>query len=522
MKKRMFALLLASLVLCSVFPSMSVSAAEAVSAQGSVLSSSASLSSDVVQKGGSITVKVSSAVSPDCTYAVYYRLQGKEIWNCAQEYSASASCVIRPVYVGKYDVCIKTKDSKGHITKEYLQFESVDGLTLNAEVSKTEIVLGEAVRISASAQGGVGDRMFGVYWKKKTDAVWKKIIKDSKTCNLSFTPSEAGELELCIKVRDTYGTVKKTYTSLTVKDFQVKAAVMHAQITKGQKETIQASLTDSKTDCLFSYYYRKKGETAWRLIQKDTSAASVRVLPKESGSYEIYVKAKNSAGNVRKAYTEFSVSEMLTVSEKLSSDIIGEGAALKVTPSSTGGTGKVEYAVYYTSKASFASEKPVWKTALSYGQYGAAEIRPETAGEYVVVTKARDAAGSMAKTEYLTFTVTKQAALTVKGVFKSGSTVYSDTPAVIVISAEGGAGQYTYAAAVREKGTAGWKTISAFSEKTQVELKYADMGTYQLTGSDNFELKLSVKDASGKTADAIYSLTVTSRGKYELPVIPVR
>ena len=169
-----------------------------------------------------------------------------------------------------------------------------------------------------------------------------------------------------------------------------------------------------------------------------------------------------------------------------------------------------------------AKEKPVWKTALSYGQYGAAEIRPETAGEYVVVTKARDAAGSMAKTEYLTFTVTKQAALTVKGVFKSGSTVYSDTPAVIVISAEGGASKYTYAAAVREKGTADWKTISAFSEKTQVELKYADMGTYQLTGSDNFELKLSVKDANGKTADTIYSLTVTSRGKYELPVIPVR
>ena len=62
---------------------------------------------------------------------------------------------------------------------------------------------------------------------------------------------------------------------------------MYAQITKGQKETIQASLIDRKTDCLFSYYYRKKGETAWRLIQKDTSAASVRVLPKESGSYEV-------------------------------------------------------------------------------------------------------------------------------------------------------------------------------------------------------------------------------------------
>ena len=32
----------------------------------------------------------------------------------------------------------------------------------------------------------------------------------------------------------------------------------------------------------------------------------------------------------------------------------------------------------------------------------------------------------------------------------------------------------------------------------------------------------AAKDANGKTVDAIYSLTVTSRGKYELPVIPVR
>ena len=131
-------------------------------------------------------------MSPDCTYAVYYRLQGREISNCAQEYSAFLQAVrIRPVYVGKYDVCIKTKDSKGHITNEYLQFESVDGLTLNAEVSKTEIR--EAVRI-LSAQGGVGDRMFGVYWKKKRTLYGKDHQGFQDLQSQLLTPSKAGEL----------------------------------------------------------------------------------------------------------------------------------------------------------------------------------------------------------------------------------------------------------------------------------------------------------------------------------------
>ena len=152
----------------------------------------------------------------------------------------------------------------------------------------------------------------------------------------------------------------------------------------------------------------------------------------------------------------------------------------------------------------------------------ATEIRPATAGEYFVVTKARDAAGSMAKTEYLTFTVTKQAALTVKGVFPVGQYgLFRYACRDRDISRRRRRQIYVCGCCQRKRNSR-LENDQRFQRKTQVELKYADMGTYQLTGSDNFELKLSVKDASGKTADTIYSLTVTSRGKYELPVIPVR
>lgn len=214
----------------------------------------------------------------------------------------------------------------------------------------------------------------------------------------------------------------------------------------------------------------------------------------------------------------------ITVTQKLSAKTASLGKTITVTPSSAGGTGTIKYAVYYTEKTSYDAGKPKWITALSYGQQGTASITPDKAGVYVVVTKAKDTTGSIAKSAYITFEITEQQTeepLVAEGSFKNRqSTVYPNTPAIFIASARGGTGGYTYALKFREKGTANWNTLRDYGTDPQFRIEKNAMGNYRLSSKNNFELMILVKDAKGQTAGKIYSFTVSGSDQYELPIIP--
>ena len=74
--------------------------------------------------------------------------------------------MIKPAHTGIYEVCVKTKDSNGKITKEYLSFESANDLTVNAKLSASKLSLGADVTVTASAKGGNSGYTYSVYWKK--------------------------------------------------------------------------------------------------------------------------------------------------------------------------------------------------------------------------------------------------------------------------------------------------------------------------------------------------------------------
>ena len=526
MKKRFFiaAVLAALAVQTSVIPAaVTVSAESTVQAVQSAAKTTAVLSADKISLGASVTVKAAPEAAEGCEYAFYCRMQGGGTWTTAKKYSKDAFAVIKPSKAGKYDICAKTKNSSGKITKEYLSISVVDDLAVNGSLSVNKAAVGTGVKVSAKANGGSGGYKYEVYWKKKTASSWKTSLKDSASCSVLITPVNAGEYDVCVKVKDRNGILKKEYFTFEAFDFKTIVSFSHDEITLGQSQTINAYVSGTGEECMFAFYYRKTGADSWKQIQWYGTKNTVNILPKEAGTYEVCAKAKNPSGIIRKTYSEFTVNKELTVKQKFSAVEVKVGDTLTVTPSSSGGTGKVQYAVYYALKSDYESGANKWKTALAFGQSGNAVISVTQPGEYVVVTKAKDEAGCIKKTGYEPFTVTKKSdaeKLTVKGTFSGGqSTVYSDTPAIFTANASGGAGGYTYSLKYREKGTTEWKLLRSFGTDPKFILKKSAFGSYTLKTSNNFELTVSVKDADGKTASAVYSFTVTSSDHYELPVI---
>ena len=427
MKKRAFisAILVALTLQVSAVPAVLTASAEGLDQSLVALQQSAELSADKVSLGSSVTV--TAAVKDNCTYAMYYSLNGGKSWKTAKVYSEDNTAVIKASVVGEYDVCVKTKDANGAVTKEYLSFEVVD--------------------------------------------------------------------------------------------FSVNLQLKNSQISLGQKETITASVDDESSEYTYKFYYKKSDSNVWRVVQDFNSNDRVVVLPKQVGEYDVCVKAKNSTGNVRKSYTKFIVNDKLVVSHTLTGNIIAKGDSITVTPSSTGGTGTVKYAVYYTTKEKYEAGEIPWEIALAFGQEGEAVIAPENEGEYVIITKAMDESGCVSKTEYTHFYVGDVEPLSVTCAFSGSQEVYSDTSTKLTAQASGGVGDCTYAVMMKEQDSDQWKTMFDFSKKNEFRIYLSSFGYLRAFEEKTFDLKVVVKDNLGNTSEAYSTITAINRDEYESPLL---
>ena len=507
---------IAGTLLWPTFLPVSASVTSRIEQMTALLQTTAVLSNERVSLGGTVNV-IATQAAEGSTFAFYYRPPHKENWKTAQAYSQNRTAMVTASVAGKYEVCVKTKSPDGKITKQYFSFEAVDDLAVNGSLSAEKVPLGLGVTAAAKASGGNGGYLYSVYQRKKGASAWTSVLKDSKSGKAVINPFTAGVYEVCIKVKDSTNILRKEYFSFEVVDFSAEVKLGSGQIRPGAVQTISASVSEGAAVCSYQFYFKNPTDTNWRKIQNESGGRTVSFRPSKTGTYEVCVKAINAAENVRKAYASFLVSKTLTVSHTLSETSVECGGALVVTPSSAGGTGKVQYAVYYTTKELYEAGANQWTAALKYGQTGNAVIRPDKIGEYVVVTKAKDETGTVKKTAYTSFRVVEK--LTAAGRFKGSSTVYTNAGITFIAEAAGGTAPYTYAVKVREKNTAEWHLVRDFSTDSQCSLKRSQMGHYTLSSKHNFELMVLVRDQDGQTAQAIYPFTVTDREEYELPLV---
>ena len=86
--------------------------------------------------------------------------------------------------------------------------EELQPLVNNSTISKTEIKLGEKLKIRAVAEGGAGDYQYEVYYKKANSAKWSRVHDYSYLYAFNITPATATQYEVRINVKDKNGEVE--------------------------------------------------------------------------------------------------------------------------------------------------------------------------------------------------------------------------------------------------------------------------------------------------------------------------
>ena len=230
---------------------------------------------DLIIMGDEITI-TGAAVggSGNYTYSYYFRNLNDPYWSILETDTNETEMTFEPYKSGKYYIRADVKDSTGTVKKKAMILEVQSAALVNKSVlSAAKIFTGGDITAQGRAEGGTGSYKFAFYYKDVFANKWNKAQGYEPNANVKMTFNKAGLYDICIKAKDSAGTVDKLYFALTVeyetpKPLKNTSVLSKTSITLGDKVQVTAG---AKGGILMRFTTRD------RLIQPGKRSAQLMV-----------------------------------------------------------------------------------------------------------------------------------------------------------------------------------------------------------------------------------------------------
>ena len=327
-------------------------------------------------------------------YAILYKKAADSEWTTKQDYSTNTKLTIKPAGTGTYNVCVKVKDADGDIVKTTLDIKVNKPLANTSTISATEINLGDTVTVNAKGTGGIGAYTYAVLYKKTSESKWTNKQDFAANAKVSFKPTTATSYDVCVKVKDSKGTVEKKYftVKVTAAALTNTSTISAESIKLGETVTLNGSAKGGKSPYTYSFLYKKTSESKWTNKQDFAANATVSVKPSAATTYDICIKVKDAKGTVEKKYFTVKVTKPLANTSTISATAIKKGGTVTVTGSATGGAGSYTYSVLSKQKS-----QSKWTTKQDFAANAKVSVQPSAATTYDVCVKVKDKDGTVEK-----------------------------------------------------------------------------------------------------------------------------
>ena len=368
------------------------------------LVNNSTVSSKAVTLGNSITVKGSAkGGAGGYKYAVYYRKKSEKSWTKVQDYKSTTDSKITPRSANEYVIRVKAKDKLGNITNRDINVTVNEKLVNTSKISATAIDIGQTVNITASAKGGTAPFTYSVLYKKTSESKWTKKQDFTSNTAVSIKPSAVTTYDICVKVKDSQGTIEKQYFTLTVnKAVENKSTVSADTIKLGNSVTVKCNASGGSGFYNYAVYYKKESESKWTVKQTYSSNSNVVITPSTVTKYDICVKVKDNSNSEIKKYFKLTVTNAdLYNNSKISAETIKVNGTVKITGIAAGGFSPYTYAFYY--KEMNSSD---WTKKQDFNSNSTVSVKFTKAGVYNICAKVKDSKGTIIK-KYFTVTVEK-------------------------------------------------------------------------------------------------------------------
>ena len=196
----------------------------------------------------------------------------------------------------------------------------------------------------------------------------------------------------------------------------------------------------------------------------------------------------------RANYRYFADDDNIYNASRFEEDNIVLGDSTKINFKSYGGSKTYVYAVYCKAPGS--------NNAVLLKDYDAASefsFTPDASGYYTFIVDVAD--GTQKAPVSRTLTLCIQKALENTSTVDS-TKVHIEDSLNVSGSAEGGLGEYQYAAAIKKSGASSYTTVSSFASNPDISIRFEETGKYYV--------RVTVMDSKGHKAYKYFTITVTN------------
>ncbi len=371
----------------------------------SKLSVSLSATPSSVTVGSSVVL---SATAKDNTGNVKYTFK-TSTGETIKSASTSDTVTWTPSKAGTYIITVTAADDTSTATAKTtvtVKDAPVSVLQNNSTISATSITLGNTVKVNGAAIGGKGGYQYAVYYKKAASSTWTTAQNYKTNATVTVKPAAATTYNICVKVKDSAGTIAKKYFTVKVTqpttELKNNSTISATSIALGNTVKVNGAATGGKSGYQYAVYYKKAASSTWTTAQNYRINATVTVKPAAATTYNVCVKVKDGAGTIAKKYFTVKVTQntALTNNSTVSATSVELGSAVNIKGIASGGNGGYQYAMYQkTTKATS------WQTLKSYSTSTIKAFIPTQTGTYDICVKVKDSSGTIVK-KYFKLTVT--------------------------------------------------------------------------------------------------------------------
>ncbi len=241
-------------------------------------------------------------------YAFLYKKASENKWVNKQSFAANDTVSIKPEAAVDYDVCIKVKDSSGTVEKKYFTLHVNEALESASTISSLNIGKGQTVTVSAAGKNGVGPYTYSVLYKQKSKTKWTTKQDFSQNSQIEVKPASTGLYDVCVKVKDSLGTIAKTYFEVNVAAAVTSNSTISAtEIKKGESVTVKAAAKGGIAPYTYSVQYKQQSKSKWTTQQDFAANDTIKVTPASTTTYDICVKVQDGNGTIGKQYFTVTV-----------------------------------------------------------------------------------------------------------------------------------------------------------------------------------------------------------------------
>ena len=343
-----------------------------------------------------LTAKVSGNTK-DLSYKFVWMKDNWNEWGVIRDFSKVNNALWSPKAGGDYKLYMDVKDSSGKMETVVIDYKIKNWgiLGINTNVKEPQ-VKGSVIAITPQLSGDTSKLRYKFVWMKDNWNKWGVIQEFSTNKTANWKPTESGEYDLYLDVKDDEGVQTSAILSYSIVNklwvFNGITVDKSSPQEVGVPLKITAEVDNAGKDVQYKFVWMKDNWNEWGVIQDYSAKNVAQWIPDGIGKYSFYVDVKdNDERNTEHKNIDFNI---VQGNWKIS--------ALETTPDSVQKIGnntqiKAQIAGNRTGlKYKFVWQKEQWKdwgVIQDFSTKDVAVWKAPALGEYDIYVDVKDLTG---------------------------------------------------------------------------------------------------------------------------------